>query len=481
MASLDRVYAALKEVEAPVSDRDALERLYKGRMADVLDFVATNIKGRRASAAARDEIQTYREEARGHSLGSYEDVDPLYARIRRADVRLKHARIALEKSEEARQKHSCKVLELEAEADALQDDLQDKRLTMLLLSVLERKESIRKERFKVILKLLEQLRERAKELTTAQSEAAFGLSRPRTPIHPVRVEYTRDTLASLQAHSLRLSRLSSLAQDSTLAARTGDAETCLRDAVARSMGLSADHPDVVSVHERCVATAKSRACLSVQYRSPLPEGEPPEDLEDLSDRIAERERELQDLADRAAALTLASARALQAVRAVLFFPSPPCLDFNAPQDAAFREETVPQLKDSLQTEAAAARGYVDALRLSIMNRPRAADGARGSRDKDLSGGRSFAKTLDDIERTFDEMRDTDSFLVAADALISPDSASIQRHMELAASYVEEDAEVSRRVQKLLERKAAKADAGRALVEDIERIIAEVGIIAGTHV
>lgn len=46
----------------------------------------------------------------------------------------------------------------ENEADKLQEQLEDRRLTTLLLSVLERKEAIRKERIKEIIELLSELR-----------------------------------------------------------------------------------------------------------------------------------------------------------------------------------------------------------------------------------------------------------------------------------------------------------------------------------
>lgn len=50
------------------------------------------------------------------------------------------------------------MVNTENEADALQEQLEDKRLTTLLLSVLERKEAIRKERIKEVIKLLSELR-----------------------------------------------------------------------------------------------------------------------------------------------------------------------------------------------------------------------------------------------------------------------------------------------------------------------------------
>ena len=48
-------------------------------------------------------------------------------------------------------------------------------------------------------------------------------------------------------------------------------------------------------------------------------------------------------------------------------------------------------------------------------------------------------------------------------------------------YVKEDSDVSERIKKLLERKARKTEAGQLLIQDIERLVGEVGIISGAHV
>lgn len=49
------------------------------------------------------------------------------------------------------------------------------------------------------------------------------------------------------------------------------------------------------------------------------------------------------------------------------------------------------------------------------------------------------------------------------------------------NYAKEEIELSERVRKLLERKAKKTDAGHLLIQDIERLVAEVGIISGGHI
>ena len=48
-------------------------------------------------------------------------------------------------------------------------------------------------------------------------------------------------------------------------------------------------------------------------------------------------------------------------------------------------------------------------------------------------------------------------------------------------FMKEETELSERIKKLLERKAKKTEAGQLLIQDIERLVAEVGIISGAHV
>lgn len=96
--------------------------------------------------------------------------------MQRAEARVKAAQIALQQSEQQLKKPNdllqqtgmiacssvvvfCwKFVVTEHEADTLQEQLEDRRLTTFLLSVLERKEAIRKERIKEIIRLLSELR-----------------------------------------------------------------------------------------------------------------------------------------------------------------------------------------------------------------------------------------------------------------------------------------------------------------------------------
>ncbi|KAI0819440.1 hypothetical protein BC628DRAFT_1332859 [Trametes gibbosa] len=458
--SPDEVYAALREVDAPLPTREDMDRLYQGRMVQILQFVASNVVGRKSVASARRAIHASCGQSRIASAPSVQKADSLHLRVQRAEARVNNTRMAVENLEAELQKPSRSLTRLEGEVDRLQSGLQDKRITTLLLSVLQQKEEIRKQRFEEISQFIHELRSVFKPCM-AQLEPDLLECGSTIPGTCQRTEYTRDALASLQSHSIRLTRLSGLAEAEILATRANKLEASLFEVVARSMHSYTGDPEVVYARERICAGARIRAASSIQYHSPIPEATHMEEFEDVYQRIAEKELNLQNLADRAAALTLACARLLR-------------------KDHAFVQDTAPQLNEALEGEAAAAQGHVDAQRLSIINRPRAAD-ATGSLKRDsITHGRSFCQTLSVIEHRFTETRDTEAFLNQANSLIGPDSTAVQRNAAIAETYAHEEKTVSRCVENLLERKTAKADAGRALVQDIERLIAEVGIITTTR-
>ena len=55
-----------------------------------------------------------------------------------------------------------------------------------------------------------------------------------------------------------------------------------------------------------------------------------------------------------------------------------------------------------------------------------------------------------------------------------------RNASLAA-YTHQEAELTAKLKRLLDRKGKKTEAGRVLIQDIERLIAEVGVVASGHI
>ena len=129
---------------------------------------------------------------------------------------------------------------------------------------------------------------------------------------------------------------------------------------------------------------------------------------------------MQQAGDRSAALILACARA---VKVVCTFSLSIALSSHGSQASEFSQGAAPQLKSELQTEATQSRGYVDALRLSVISRDGPSDKKPESQGMSLSHGRvrisypfwvqervrggsyvpqSFERTLTDIERAFSD-------------------------------------------------------------------------------
>ncbi|KAI0758220.1 hypothetical protein C8Q74DRAFT_1303806 [Fomes fomentarius] len=454
----DTPEAALRALHAPELSKEDFARLYKGKLAQIIDLVAENIVGRSETTAARALIQQKREALSQRRPPPDDDTDPLYTAARRAESRLKTARITVDGTQKARDEYMQTVHQLEREKRELQTTLEEKRMTSLLLSILETKEKIRNERFAEIARLFDELRRK----TSTESE----LDRSTIPdldissSRRVRAEYTRDTLAAVQAHQLRVSRLASHAKDHTATSST-KAEQRLLDAVARSLNAPTDDPEAIAKFQQLVSAGKSQARLSVQYQSPLhPQVERQEEMHDVSLRIKGKESELQELADHSAALTLACAQSLQTI-------------------SHFARDTSPALRDGLQQESASAQGHGDVLRLSIVNRAKAS--VERSQDDGLTGGQSFVGTLESARRAIARAQATESYLREASSLVSSDPSKNHENGALIETYKNREAEVAAKVKRLLDRKGKKTEAGHVLIEDIERLISEVGIIAGSHV
>ncbi|CDO75720.1 hypothetical protein BN946_scf184493.g18 [Trametes cinnabarina] len=185
------------------------------------------------------------------------------------------------------------------------------------------------------------------------------LSSPDKGVNVPRAEFTIDTLAALQAHSLRLSRISTLVKDEGLQDLTQASEARLLDVVARSRNSSSNDPEVIAMHKKCLKAAKSRARENVHYNSPLPFEEENEDVQYVSERI----------------------------------------------NMAFANLTAPQLGEALKKEVAAAQGHVDALRLSIVNNSPRADPTQGPHNaRTLDRGRYFTQRLAEIKDIFTDNR-----------------------------------------------------------------------------
>ncbi|RPD66811.1 hypothetical protein L226DRAFT_608103 [Lentinus tigrinus ALCF2SS1-7] len=458
--SASNVQEAFRALNAPNVSNSDFSRLYKGKLAEILKLVAHSVVGRNEANIARDTIQRNRNLSDHAKPLPDHNADPLYTDSKRAETRLKRARALIEHEQKIGNEQLQNMRKLEHDEHQLQKSFEDKRVTSLLLSILERKEKIRKERFSEIAKLLEELRRNAK----ATSESPVGASNQSEPLNctikPIRTDLTADVLSALQAHCIRVDRLAAQASGQHLPLRVEEAEQRLLQAVSRSKGISANDAEVSSTFQELRAIGRKQALRRVQYRSPIPEARGVENVGDITHRISEKEEELQRLADHSAALTLACVKALQVV-------------------SHFAKETTPSLRDSLQNESNNAQGHIDTLRLSVVNRPRLRVGRTPG--ESLSGGQTLPATISDLERTVKKAQATEAFMRDVEGLLSPDPSTTEGQASLIDTFNTQEAEVADWIARLLERKAKKAAVGQKLIADIERLVAETASIAGGHV
>ncbi|KAH9942116.1 hypothetical protein B0H21DRAFT_526913 [Amylocystis lapponica] len=443
--------------------REEFTRLYKGPLADVLRFVAEHIKGRVSVASARDAIQQMREAGKGK--GRSDVGKSSYDRAQAAAVRLSGARSSLESVQEALNDRQQSIADLQRKADKVQATLEDKRLDLLLLSVLEKKETLRGERFAQIAVLLARLREEvvAQNKTSQTHESSMPELSP--PLWtPINAENTRDVLAMLHAHHVSLARLASRPDPG----QKKSGENALQAAVASVMGLPEDDSKVVAACEKCLRLARIRAADNLRYRPPLDSSTPLSNvgLDTVLQRVMAKEQALQRLSDSSIAFGLSSAHSLQSM-----------LNFSS--------VTVPELRASLKEQEAAAHGYVDVLRLSIANRERASERQDQSSAQDtlpwLNASKSWDRVLADVQNDLEQAHTKETFLRAVLPRGTDDSGAdgddtARETGALIDAYRNRQAKVDERITKLLTRKLEKAHVGDVLVKNIERLVAEVSVL-----
>ncbi|OBZ74286.1 hypothetical protein A0H81_05623 [Grifola frondosa] len=427
----DRTYELLRLVGAPEMSSEDFSRLYKGPLADALLFVAEHLVGRKKTAATRLAIHQMRDNGDLNPRAQDRGSDVGYTSAKRAAARLISARNDLDNAQSSLRGQQQLLRDLQRGADQLQAEYEEKRLTSVLLSVLETKENIRRTKSTEIARLTESLK---KECIASS--------------------------AALHAHHICLSRLATHSRAPDIQSQLTANESRLRTAIARSMGKSNDDQQVVSTYEQCLQSARARATENLRYQSPLTAAsigslDEQTDLNHMLRQVAEQEIDLQHLSDRTVALGLSCAHSLQAV-------------------TTFTQTTATALRHMLQEQAAAAQGHVDVLRLSIIHRVRANSGQMPQGSSESESARY--QTLKDVEDAVEHTNKIIRFLQGI-TLNDPSLPSTSDAAKLA-DFSEEQAEVGIRLKKLLTRKLEKARAGDVLVADVERLIAEVGTVAG---
>ncbi|KAH9831662.1 uncharacterized protein C8Q71DRAFT_781882 [Rhodofomes roseus] len=451
----ERVRQAFLALGAPAISADEMRRLCKGPLADALLFMAEHLKGRAEVNLARQAIQQAREA--GPSNRGSDGQQTEFIKVKHATARLNGANNDFKEAEAQLNIRLESILKSQREIDRLQVALDNKRKVLLLLQILERKETLRSSRFKEVDRLMDQHRADASKLIDEACIPAKATSevKQKWPTMHIRAEYTQDVLAALQAYHIRLARSSASSGNH----RHG-AEAQRNASEARLRAALEGHCDE-DIIEECQRVAQNRAVQNNRYKSPLPPSQPSDMidgtlLDDMHARISEKEEKLQRLLHQIAHLESECTRSCQSL-------------------SAFDELTEPELLRSLQEEVRALEGYVDVFRGSIMQ----AD-AQVPHEHLMAEGKSWRQTLQDVRADIERTHSTDSFLRST-TLLDPSALHDLRQAakveESIATYQANQAQVNNRNSTLLARKLEKAKIGDELGRQIETLIAEKDIVA----
>ncbi|KDQ56092.1 hypothetical protein JAAARDRAFT_320384 [Jaapia argillacea MUCL 33604] len=442
------IHASLASLSAPEITLKDLERIYKGPFAEALKFLVEHVKGRSATAAARQQILSFRQ-SRSHISRSTEcglDDDFLQANATRSalnGVKINYTEVqqALERK--------IKALEiLRGDIEHLQSVLDNKIVVDMLLDILQKKEVIRMKRFAHIASLLQG------QCRAIEDHHALGPTRsPNLPIEARQFEanrlsnsYTRDTLGSLHGHHIRLASL----QKQHSITRS-DADQQLIQALARAMHLPHDHPKVVAAFENCRSVAQTRARTKTRYHSPLP-NEVVSDPKEIAEQMRADEQSVQAISDEANALIMACQQDIQLL-------------------STFTQNTSNPLREALLAEAAGVKQYVDIFQWSISSSEPQEQVSKSSlltqaaSTCGLAGQVDLDSLLQHIERTTRDAHERRAFLANARII----DASLAR-------FQKDEVDVDNKIIALLSRKIEKVQRCDSMVIDVENLVREMSLV-----
>ncbi|TFK37137.1 hypothetical protein BDQ12DRAFT_713746 [Crucibulum laeve] len=431
-----------------------LAAVANGAFLDILEFVCEHLRGRRGVAGSRSVIHAARKE-RARSRVKHPD-DMLRSTSEKAASAFRAAEKSVCVYREQLEERMRGLQGSEEKEKELKNRISGKRKISLLLDVLEQRERLRTRRFEEVGKIIRELR------TKVHSRSALpdipplpSLSTTKTTAR-YRTSHVRETLTSLHVHHLRVSRLLHPRHPNT--GGSGASEDLLIQRLRRALGKhtkSAGEAD--GVVERLLDLARRKARTRVRMTcSEQKEEAGREELNEKTHHAGKKERELQDLLNRAVGLAFSSEHAIESI-------------------SHFLRETAPMLRSSLKAEGVQTRGYVDVLR----------DHIQPSEDKREKGKEEFTvkvKSLlgmygaapevlaKEVERILQRTHARASFLSSA-GLPSPRPLPEEQQWMIAAHHSNEHA-ANEHAVKLLTRKIAKGEYGRGLGKQIENVLGE---------
>ncbi|KAJ6466880.1 hypothetical protein C8R45DRAFT_1020396 [Mycena sanguinolenta] len=439
-------YAALSALGAPIN-LEEYTRLANGPLADVLMFLSEHLVGRQAAASARTTLFLAQEAQAKSQLRqpatTRSNADKAVARLAGAKTSSVVYATQLAELQEKTRAASARLA-------TLQHQLDSKRRILLLLKVLEAKHTLNMQRIESLTRKINELRHtppQALVVPTPLLRSDVDLTLPR-------ISHTRDRLADL--HRLML--------PSPARNPSPDPHERLRRAVARILSKDPSHPDTKRVVESCLAFAQRHA-NSASHRKKDEETPDARLLDTKNQSNKERVLKLQSLVDRCAAFRLVCEQ-------------------NLAEISNHTTVSLPELRLSLQAKSQAAKGHVDflkALILATRAKPESAKAKKSesfaSRVKLVCGMPESATTRAVLEEVGRVVRKAhcQQLLVhtGANTLVAPPPASV----DLAAHLRTTKAARARGVE-LLTRKAAKAEAGQARADEVEKVIADWRKVVG---
>ncbi|KAJ7768284.1 hypothetical protein B0H16DRAFT_1882191 [Mycena metata] len=420
-------YEALSALGAPIS-LEEYTRLSTGVLGDALSFLSEHIVGRHAAATARKTVFLYQEAQAKSQLKQ-----PATTRSR-ADKAV--ARLASAKT--SSRVHSTQLADLQSKVDiastrgdGLRSNLDDKRVLLLLLNVLEAKQNLRMKRIEALTHAIDDLRsvpsrpvggkcsgslDQVRKTTPNTQQRARVVIYPSLPPPPQlpRPSHTRDRLADLHVSMIRLHR----------------------EALGKtSVGLK---PERNRPTDRAL-DAKSRT-------------------------VRAKSDQLQPLVNRTAALNLSCERRLASI---------------STSTSALRQSVL-----EVQDCVPGLKGHVDVLRGLILAaratrqhdaevQPFAVLVARACRMPETS---SVPAILEEVERVVRRAHRRRTLLTQGQ-LLPPEAVPTS----LMDTYRRTSQEAHTRATTLLTRKANKAGTGLSLASEVEQLVGEVRKVVGISI
>ncbi|KAJ7472322.1 hypothetical protein B0H11DRAFT_1350846 [Mycena galericulata] len=445
-------YSSLLSLGAPVT-LEEFTRLYQGPLADALGFLGEHIVGRQGAATARNKLFLLQEE---RSKSNLKQPDTTRSDAEKAVARLSSAKKSSEVYGSQLDDRQDKYHTTLAQADSLQNKLAHKRKLLLLLQVLEAKQTLRLKRIESMTKVIDDLRKAVKSSSLKPRHKNSLKSHAQSPpsftdtssADFLRISNVKDSMAGLHSCTVQVSRI-------LKSPSSGNVLLRLREAIARS-----DPADATGLMDRCTSFAHAMAHQKIfppLHRRSVDIS----DLEAIMQSNKEKDRKLQRLIDRSTALRL-------------------LCDHHVASISDFTEISSHTLQRSLQKESKLLQGHVDISRLSIVAE-RFSEPAEESflilvtQVCQMHGNVRVRAILDEVERII-KLSYRRFNLVAPDRLPQP----LVVHRNLIDTFRSDTQAAHDRATKLLSRKAEKAVMGRSLANDVETLLREARLAIGLY-